>query len=216
MLSISTTSWSRQHALTPSGATHVLPPQRLLLQHFCTPGHSRSWRQVISHESVSATSAGHEPKRIILDGQQTPYSCFPSTWQVNIGGQMGLPGALPQRYGRGELLICNGSPSGQIVDRNFALRQVGTSGHGGVEHFTSIGSQVSLRGQKTPRQGFRHLHLEHPVYLSICEEAIVHETLSSKEKCRAKDAALARTLSESFSFGGQRNLKRSECRTCIE
>jgi len=145
----------------PSGTIHILPPQRLLWQHFCSPGHSRSLWQPILHNSVSATSAGHDPRRctFILDGQQTPYSCFPSTRQLYIGGQMGVPGTLPQRYGRGELLICNGLPNGQIVDIDLALRQVGTGGHGGVEHFTSISSHVSLPGQTMSLQGFRHLHL---------------------------------------------------------
>jgi hypothetical protein len=97
-----------------------------------------------------------------------------STWQVYIGGQTGLPGMSPQRKGRGELLICNGAPNGHIVITVLALRQVGTGGQGGFKHFTSVISHLSLRGQMMLRQGFWHLHLEHPVRESICEQAIVH------------------------------------------
>lgn len=120
---------------------------------------------------MAGSSIGQVPGRLrfMLDGQQTPYSCFGSTRQLYIGGQVGLPGESPQRNGRGESVICNGSPAGQIVDRDFALRQRGIGGHGGRTHVASVSSHVWLvPGQVIPRQGSRHSHFGQPVRGSIC------------------------------------------------
>lgn len=59
-----------------------------------------------------------------------------------MGGQFGFPGVSPQRNGLGESVICNGSPAGQMVKSDFAFRQLGTGGHGGLAQLTSISSHV--------------------------------------------------------------------------
>lgn len=170
ILSISASTRSLWQALSPCGTEQTPPPHFSLLQHFWGPGHSKScWQEL---PQIAGSSNGHVPGlfRLMLDGQQTPYSCFGSTRQLYIGGQVGFPGESPQRNGLGESVICSGSPAGQIVDSDFALRQLGIGGHGGRAHVTSINSHVWLvPGQATPRQGSRHSHLAQPVFGSICE-----------------------------------------------
>lgn len=169
ILSISASIRSLWQALSPRGTEQTPPPHFSLLQHFCGPGHSKScWQEL---PQIAGSSNGHVPGlfKVMLDGQQTPYSCFGSTRQLYIGGQVGFPRESPQRNGLGESVICSGSPAGQIVDSDFALRQLGIGGHGGRAHVTSINSHVWLvPGQVIPRQGSRHSHLGQLVFGSIC------------------------------------------------
>lgn len=161
---------SRRQTLRSSGIKQLPPPQRSLWQHFCGGGHSKSCWHVLPH--IVGASFGQLPALVKLkfEGQQTPYSCLGSTRHLYIGGQLGLPGVLPHRNGLMESVICKGSPTGHTLKSDFALRQLGTGGHGGRAQFTSINSHIwPGPGQVMPRHGSLHSHLGQPLLESIYE-----------------------------------------------
>ena len=164
----------RRHTLSPAGSVQVPFPHFSIPQHFWGAGHCRSCWQVVPH--TGGSSIGQLPglfKRK-LDGQHTPYSCAGWTRHLYIGGQVGLPGVLPQRNGRGESVIWSGSPAGHIVASDFDLRQLGIGGQGSREHDFSISWQdCAFPGHTTPRQGSLHSHFWHPVSVSIWKFFII-------------------------------------------